>query len=211
MPRTADAPGAVLAAGLALAVAAALAPAGLGGDPVPAASWLTWAAVLALAFAGFARAGVTPLATLRRLAWLLPAVAPFVLPASLVAPPGSRLAALAALTARAVASASVAAMLAALLGPAGLVAAARSLRVPPPLVDVLAAALGGLTVVTRQATAMLRAREARRPARGAWARLAVAPRRTLRGFGRLVAALLLRSLERGEALERARRARGVGR
>jgi energy-coupling factor transporter transmembrane protein EcfT len=36
----------------------------------------------------------------------------------------------------------------------------------------------------------------------------VAPRETLRGFGRLTGALLLRSVERAESLERARRARG---
>ena len=34
------------------------------------------------------------------------------------------------------------------------------------------------------------------------------PAETVRGFGRLVAALLLRSLERAEAVEQARRARG---
>jgi energy-coupling factor transporter transmembrane protein EcfT len=37
-----------------------------------------------------------------------------------------------------------------------------------------------------------------------------APRETVEGYGRLIAALLLRSLERAEALDRARRARGAG-
>ena len=55
---------------------------------------------------------------------------------------------------------------------------------------------------------MLRAREARRPAFGAWSDLVFAPADTVRGFGRLVASLLLRSLERAEAIEQARRARG---
>jgi energy-coupling factor transporter transmembrane protein EcfT len=57
---------------------------------------------------------------------------------------------------------------------------------------------------------MLRARAARRGGGGAWSALARSPRGTLRGFGRLVAALLLRSLERAESLERARDARGLG-
>ena len=75
--------------------------------------------------------------------------------------------------------------------------------------DVTAAALASTALVGRQVTAMLRARAARRTGGGAWSALALAPRETLRGFGRLVAALLLRSLERAEALERARVARGT--
>jgi energy-coupling factor transporter transmembrane protein EcfT len=38
--------------------------------------------------------------------------------------------------------------------------------------------------------------------------VAAEPVETVRGFGRLVASLLLRSLERAEAVETARRARG---
>src|SRR5206468_653191 len=95
------------------------------------------------------------------------------------------------------------------LGPAGWVEAARRLHAPPRLLEVFSAAVASLAVVFRQVSAMLRAREARRPGRGAWPRLLASPRGTLRGFGRLVAALLLRALERGEALERARRARGM--
>jgi len=81
---------------------------------------------------------------------------------------------------------------------------------PPRLVDVFAAALAGLATVTRHVRAMLRSREARRPDVGPWPSLLAAPAETVRGYGRLVAALLLRSLERAEALDRARRARGVG-
>jgi energy-coupling factor transporter transmembrane protein EcfT len=84
----------------------------------------------------------------------------------------------------------------------------RQLRAPARLVAIAEATLAGLAVMTRQAIHMLRAREARRPGYGAWASLIASPAETVRGFGRLVAALLLRSLERAEALEQARRARG---
>ena len=70
--------------------------------------------------------------------------------------------------------------------------------------------LASLALVARQVAAMLRARAARRMSGGAWSALVRSPRETLRGFGRLVAALLLRSLERAESLERAREARGLG-
>jgi energy-coupling factor transporter transmembrane protein EcfT len=62
-----------------------------------------------------------------------------------------------------------------------------------------------------QARAMLRAREARRTTHGPWGSLAVEPASTLRGFGRFAGALLLRTLERAEAVERARLARGADR
>lgn len=211
MRRTAEHAGAALVGGFALAVLAAVLPAGLDGRAVPPLSWAAWALAVAAALAGFAGAGVPPLAALKRLAWLVPLVALLAVPAAFVAPTGSRAAVAAALAARAFASASLAAMLATRLGPAGIVAGLRALRVPARLVDVAADALAGLSVVSRQVLAMLRAREARRPSRGAWSRLAASPRRTTRGFGRLVAALLLRSLERAEAVERARRARGAER
>jgi len=210
MSRTADAPGAALLVGALAVGLAATAPAGLGGHAIPAWSWAVWVAAFVAALATFARAGVPPLAALARLAWLLPFVATLALTAAAVAPAGHRAVLLLGLSARALASASAAAALAAWLGPAGLVAGARRLRAPEPLVQVLEAMLAGLSGVTRQVTAMLRAREARRPGHGAWAHAAAHPRETVRGFGRLVAALLLRSLERGEALERARRARGAG-
>jgi hypothetical protein len=73
---------------------------------------------------------------------------------------------------------------------------------------VFDATLASLTIVLRQVRGMLRAREARRPAFGAWSDLLTAPSDTVRGFGRLVASLLLRGLERAEATEQARRARG---
>jgi len=209
MSHTGRSPGLVLAAGLGTVLAAATAPAGLGGRPIPAASWLIWGGVLTLALAAFSLAGVSPGTALRRLAWLLPVIALLALPAGLLSEPGRRALVTLGLAVRAFASASAAAALATWLGPAGLLEGLRRLRAPERLVEVLAAAVASLSIVIRQVSAMLRAREARRPGFGAWSRLLTSPRRTARGFGRLVAALLLRSLERGEALERARRARGM--
>jgi hypothetical protein len=74
---------------------------------------------------------------------------------------------------------------------------------------VLEAALVSLAGMVDRARAMLRAREARRTSHGAWEMLLRDPRATLRGFGRFGAALLLRTLERAEAQERARLARGA--
>ena len=210
MSHTVSRPGVVLALGIAAVIAAASAPAGLGGRPVPVMSWWIWSGVLAISLVGFRASRVNPLAALRRLAWLIPVVALLAVPAGLLAPQGMRLGVTCGLAARAFASASAAAALSTLLGPAGIVEGARRLRLPPALVEVLAATLSGLSVVIRQVSSMLRAREARRPDHGPWPRLLGSPFQSLRGFGRLVAALLLRSLERGEALERARRARGAG-
>jgi energy-coupling factor transporter transmembrane protein EcfT len=75
-------------------------------------------------------------------------------------------------------------------------------------VEVLEAALCSLAAMTEQARAMLRAREARRTTHGPWGSILAEPASTLRGFGRFAGALLLRSLERAEAVERARLARG---
>jgi energy-coupling factor transporter transmembrane protein EcfT len=129
-------------------------------------------------------------------------------PAAIFAPAGTRLLIALALGTRAVSAASMGAAVASLLGPSGLARAVRQWHMPPRLADVFEATLASLTLVLRQVRAMLRAREARRPAFGAWSDLVAAPAETVRGFGRLVAALLLRSLERAEAIEQARRARG---
>ena len=202
-------PGLVLGAGLVLTVLAALAPAGLAGPPAPAWSWGTWA----LAFAGgawaFRLAGSTLPQLARRLSWLVPFVLVLAVPAALLAPPGRRLATAAALAARALAATAAAAGTAFLLGPLGLVRGARSLGVPGRLVDVLEAALASLVAMLEQARAMLRAREARRTTHGPWGSLLVEPASTVRGFGRFAGALLLRTLERAEAVERARLARGA--
>jgi energy-coupling factor transporter transmembrane protein EcfT len=209
MSRIAERPGLTLAVGLAVILAAALAPAGLRSAPTPPSSWCIWAAVLAAALLALRRSGLYLAGTLTRLAWVLPLILLLALPAAFFAPPGRRVEIAAALTARALAAASAGVALATRLGPVGFVTGLRSLRVPERLVEITAAALASLILVLRQVRAMLRAREARRPGYGAWSPLAVSPRRTVRGFGRLVGALLLRSLERAECLDRARRARGV--
>ena len=201
-------PAPVLLLGLALVVAAALTPAGLSGRPVPPWSWAVWAAVFAAALWTFERAGLPLAEAFRRAGWLVPVVALFSVPAALLAPAGSRLAVGAALAARALSAAAMGAAVATRLGPSGLVRAARDLRLPARLVDVFEAMLASLTIVLRQVRAMLRAREARRPAFGALGDVAASPVETTRGFGRLAASLLLRSLERAEAIEQARRARG---
>jgi energy-coupling factor transporter transmembrane protein EcfT len=164
--------------------------------------------VFAAAILVFRRAGLVLREALRRVTWLLPAVAVLTVPAAVFAPAGSRLVVALALCARAVSAASMGAAVASLLGPSGLARAVRQWRAPDRLADVFEATLASLTLVLRQVRAMLRAREARRPAFGAWSDLAAAPADTVKGFGRLVAALLLRSLERAEAIEQARRARG---
>ncbi len=201
-------PGLLLACALAVIVAAAVAPAGLRGHGAPAWAWLLWACSLAWGVWLFWRAGLTGRDAGRRVAWLLPVVALFAAPAALLAPAGTRLDVAAALVARAWSAASLGAGLATFLGPGGLARAARHLGLPARLADIFEATLASLTIVLRQAGAMLRAREARRPAAGAWSAVMADPIETLRGFGRLVAALLLRSLERAEAIEQARRARG---
>ena len=202
-------PGHVLGAGLVLTILAALAPAGLTHPAVPAWSWGAWGLAFAVGAGAFRLAGSTPPQLLRRLLWLLPFVLVFALPAVLLAPPGRRLSTAAALAARALGATTAAAGVAFLLGPLGLVRGARALGVPGRLVDVLAAALGSLVAMLEQARAMLRAREARRTTFGPWGSLLVEPASTLRGFGRFAGGLLLRTLERAEALERARLARGA--
>jgi energy-coupling factor transporter transmembrane protein EcfT len=210
MTPTVNRPGRLLLAGIAAVVAAAVSPAGLTGGAIPAWSWGAWAAVLAAALWLFERAGLPLSESLRRIGWLAPVVAMFALPAALLAPSGNRLAVGAALLARALAAAAMGAALAARLGPSGLVRAVRELGLPSRLADVVEAMLASLTIVLRQIRAMLRAREARRPGFGGLGAMAAEPVETVRGFGRLVASLLLRSLERAEAIETARRARGGG-
>ena len=205
-----DRAGLLLAAGLVAVGAAALAPAGLGGRAVPPFSVVIWVAVFLIALVGQRSRGVRIGEALRRLLAFLPFILLLALPAALVSAEGRRLETGMSLTARAVSATSAGIALATWLGPSGLVAGLRRLHAPDRLVDILAEALASLTVVLRQVRSMLRAREARRPGFGAWASVASAPVRTARGYGRLVAALLLRSLERAEALDRARRARGVG-
>ena len=206
MTRTAR-EGAVLACGLALAVASGIAPAGLRGRPVPLASWVVWSAagVVAVAFAAASERGV--LRTARAVAWLAPAVILLALPAAFFAVEGRRGEVAAALVTRALASAAATLATVTYLGPPGVVRGLRALYVPRRLVDVVHAMLVGLAAMVRQVTAMQRARAARRARRTAFAALAAAPAETVRGFGSLTAALLLRALERAEALERARRAR----
>lgn len=201
-------PAVVLVLGLGLVLTAALMPAGLAGQPVPAWAWLVWLAVFTVALGIFRSAGWLLREALRRVTWLIPFVAILALPAGLAAPPGRRGIVALALAARALSAAAAGAALAVLLGPAGIVRGLRQLRTPPRLVAIVEATLASLAIVTRQVAHMLRAREARRPSLGAWSAIASRPVETVRGFGRLVAALLLRSLERAEALEQARRARG---
>lgn len=201
--------GLVLVCGLLVIGTAAVTPAGLGGRPVPPFSVAIWVVVFLTALAVQRACGASPGLALKRLLLFAPFILLLVLPAALMAPPGRRWIAGFGLAARAVAATSGGIALAQGLGPPGLVAGLRQLRVPERLVHILGAALGSLHIVLRQVRAMLRAREARRPGYGAWSTLTLAPVRTARGFGRLVAALLLRSLERAEALDRARRARGA--
>ena len=210
MTRTVERPGGALAAGLLVVLAAALMPAGLGEGPVSPASWVVWAGAFVLAALGFRAAGWTFGRAARRVALLVPFVALLALPAGLLAPPGRRLALAIALGARSLSAAAAGAALAVWLGPSGVVRGARALGLPERLAEVLAAALAALSTVTRNVQHMLRAREARRAGRGAWPALLRGPGETVGGYGRLVAALLLRSLERAEALDRARRARGGG-
>lgn len=210
MTRTARRPGLVLAAGLAVVLAAALAPAGLRGEGVPVASWVLWAAVFAAALAAFRAAGWTPRSSLARTLQLVPFVALLAVPAGILAAPDRRVWLVLALACRALSAAAAGSALAAWLGPQGIVRGARALGLPGRLTDVLAATLASIATVTRNVQTMLRAREARRPGRGAMPLLLASPPEAVKNFGRLVAALLLRSLERAEAVDRARRARGAG-
>ena len=207
--RTAS-PGLVLSAGFAVVALAATAPAGLHARPVPAWSWVVWSAVpvAAVAVLRSKRGGLVVAA--RQMALLLPAVLLLTLPAALFATASSGAIVGAALFARALATAAAGLATVGYLGPVGLVAGLRALRLPSRFVDVVHAMLVGLAAIVRQVAEMLRSRTARGTGQAPWSSLVLAPGEMLRGFGRITAALLLRSLERAEALERARRARGAG-
>jgi len=208
MPPIGSRPAFILGAGLTAIVAAALMPAGIGGRTVPWWAWLVWALTFVAALLLFRRGGYLLPESLRRIAWVIPALSVFVLPAALLAPAPDRLLAALSLLCRALAATTMGAALAASLGPSGLARGVRGLGAPDRLADVFESMLASLAVVLRQVRAMLRAREARRPGAGAWSAVLSSPGETIGGFGRLVASLLLRSLERAEAVEQARRARG---
>jgi energy-coupling factor transporter transmembrane protein EcfT len=203
-------PGLVLLSGLALSVVAGLAPAGLGGERVPSWSWLVWLVAFTIGALRFRGGGSTAAQVVRRIAWLLPFVLTLALPAALMSAPGGRATAALALVARSLAAATAAAGTAFVLGPLGLTRGVRALGLPERLALMLEAALVALTVMLERTRAMLRARAARRGGDSAWGLLLRHPRATLSGFGRFGAALLLRTLERAEAQERARLARGAG-
>ncbi len=200
-------PGVALLAGVGATALAGLLPAGLRGEPV-LPSFCAWGllAVAALAFLSRRAGGARTAA--RVLLFALPVAFLLAAPAALLAPPGRRAIVLAALLARAGTAVLLAGATAALLGPPGIVAGLRALRVPAGLVDVMEATLASLVLLGDEARAMLRARRARHPAGRPFAGLAGAPVDTVRGYGRLVAALLLRALARAERRELARRARG---
>ncbi len=201
-------PGAVLAAGLLVVVCAALLPAGLDGRRVPASSWISWTVVLIGSLAVLYAANASVVKAVRGMAWLLPTVLLLTLPAVAFAAGGRGAGVALALVLRALTAATAGLATVTALGPCGLVHGLRSLRVPSRLVEIVHAMLVGLAAIGRQVSGMLRARAARRTSHAPWSALAAAPIETLRGFGRLIGALLLRSIERAESLERARRARG---
>ena len=203
-------PGLVLLTGLLLSGIAGLAPAGLGGAPIPPWSWLVWLVAFALGVLRFRRGGSTAAQLVRRIAWLLPFVLTLALPAAMLAAHGARSTAALALVARSLAATTAAAGTAFVLGPLGLTRGVRELGLPERLALMLEAALVALASMLARARAMLRARAARRGRDSAWSLLLRHPRATLSGFGRFGAALLLRTLERAEAQERARLARGAG-
>lgn len=202
-------PGAVLATGLTAMVAVALMPAGVHGERVSALSFAVWAlatlaAVVVLRVAVGHVAGV-----LRRMLWLVPPVVLLTLPAVYFALHDDAWTLGVALAARSLCAATVGLATVTLLGPAGVVAGSRALRVPDRLVEIAHGMLVSMSAIVRQASAMLRAREARGAGAGPWRPLVAAPTQTPRWVGRLVVALLLRAVERAEALDRARRARGL--
>jgi len=146
----------------------------------------------------------------RQLALLLPTVLLLTLPAVLFAAAENGPAVGCALLARALATSAAGLATVTYLGPVALIVGLRALRLPGRLVDVVHAMLVSLAAIVRQANEMLRARTARGTGSAPWTGLLSNPGETVRAFGRIVSALLLRSLERAEALERARRARGAG-
>lgn len=207
--RTAN-PGLVLFFGLAVVVLAATAPAGVHGRPVPASSWIVWGVVLGASLLALRskRGGVAVAA--RDIAFLLPAAVLLTLPAVWFAAAENGTVVGGALLARALATATAGLATVSFLGPVALIAGLRALRLPARFVDVVHAMLVSLATIFRHVTGMLRATTARGTGHAPWSGLASAPAETVRGFSRIASALLLRSLERAESLERARRARGAG-
>jgi energy-coupling factor transporter transmembrane protein EcfT len=203
-------PGLVLLAGFAVVVFAATAPAGLHGRPVPPWSWIVWSAVPLLSIAVLRSKKGGLMVAARQLAPIAPAVLLLTMPAVLFAAAEQGPAVGAALVARALATAVAGLATVSVLGPVDLVAGLRALKIPDRCVDVVHAMLVSLAAIVRLVEGMLRSRTARGAGRLPWSGLVLAPGETLRGFGRVTAALFLRSLERAEALERARRARGAG-
>ena len=203
-------PGLVLAAGLAVVVVAASAPAGLRGRPVPVWSFVVWATVLLAAFAVMRTERGGLVAALRRLVLLLPTVSLLTMPAALFAAAENGAIVGCALMARALATAAAGLATVTYLGPVALIAGLRALGLPARFADIVHAMLVSLSAIVRMVTGMLRAKTARGTGQAPWSALATAPGETVRSFGRVTSSLLLRSLERAEALERARRARGAG-
>ena len=203
-------PGTALAAGLAASVIAAVAPAGLAGGSVPVTSFAIWGTVLVCSVVVMRSSEGSLSPAIRRIVWLLVPVLLLGVTASLLVPRERRLAVGAALLLRSLASASAAIATVAALGPGGIIRGLRALMAPALLVDVLHAMLVALTAVARQIAAMQRSRSARRARSAPLAALVTSPVQSVTGFGRIAGALFLRSVERAEALERARRARGGG-
>ncbi len=201
-------PGLRLASGIAAVVAASVAPVGLR-EPVSAASWALWSAVFGLALAATCIARGGWIAGARRMAVIVPLVAVISLPMALVAARGIRIETGLAIVARALAATAASVAVVTVLGPAGIVAGLRALKLPRRLVAIAEAMLVSSTAFSRQVSAMLRARAARRATDGPWSSLLRRPGPTVQGFGRFVAALTVRSLERAQAIERAREARGL--
>lgn len=202
-----DHPGVALLAGAGGTVLAGLLPAGLRGEPL-APSLCAWGVLAAAAVVLLLRRPGGGRAAGRILLLALPIALLLAAPAALLAPPGRRAIVLAGLLARAGTAVLLAGTTATLLGPPGIVAGLRALRAPAGFVDVMEAALASLVLLGDEARAMLRARRARHPAGRSFAGIVGAPVDTVRGYGRLVAALLLRALARAERRELARRARG---
>jgi len=167
-----------------------------------------WGAVFAAGCLLAARAGGGLHPAARSLGWLLAPILLITIPAAFFAGAGRGGVVAAALVARAFSAATMMLATVTFLGPTGTIAGLRALHVPGRLVEIVHAMLVSLTAVGRQVAGMQRARSARRASATPWASLASAPVETVRAFGGLAGALLLRSMERAESLERARRARG---
>jgi energy-coupling factor transporter transmembrane protein EcfT len=201
-------PGLVLSCGLATVAGTAFVPAGLDGQGIPTLSWFSWIAVMAASIATLRFVSGSFTTGPRSLAWLLPTVVLLTLPAVVFAAEAWGGDVALALVFRSLAATSAGLATVTALGPSGVVAGLTALHVPQRLVQIVHAMLVSLCAITLQVSGMLRARAARRPSGAPWSALLVAPIQTVRGYGRLVGSLLLRSIERAESLERARRARG---